>query len=411
MATIAAYTSPALGHVLPFAGVLLELQRRGHRIRMRTLASQVRRMRELGFDADAVDPSVAAVEFEDWRARRVLDAYRRMCDTFVERGRREGPDLHALITQSQPDLLLTDVNTWGAAAVAEQSGLPWVAFATYPPAVRARGCPPYGPGLPPATGAAGRLRDAFIRRAVYEPAMATTTPLLNALRAEVAGLGPIESYDAMVRRAPLTLVTTAEPLEYRHDDWAPRLQLVGPTSWEPPATAPPWLAGLESPLVLVTTAADFQGDTDIVRTALAALADEPVTVVATMAHGARLGMPIPRNARVERFVPHGLVLARASVAITHGGLGVTQLALARGVPVVAVPWGRDQLEVAARVEHAGAGVRVARSRLTPERLRDAVRAASGMRAGVEAVAAGFAAAGGASRAADLIEERLPAGAT
>ena len=410
MATIAAYTSPALGHVLPFAGVLLALQRRGHRIRMRTLSSEVGRMRDLGFDADAIDASVEAVEFDDWRARSVLDTYRRMCETFCERGRHEAPDLRSLIEHAQPDLLLTDVNTWGAAAVAERSGLPWVSLATYPPAMRSRGCPPYGPGLLPATGPAGRLRDAVIGRAIYDPAMRTSTPMLNAMRAEVAGLPPVDSYDAMVRRAPVTLVTTAEPLEYRHDDWAPQLRLVGPTAWEPPDAAPDWLEDVERPIVLVATATDYQGDTDIVRAALLALADEPVTVVATMAHGARLGIPVPANARIERFVPHSLLLERASVAITHGGLGVTQKALAHGVPVVAVPYGRDQLEVAARVQHAGAGVRLHRARLTPERLRDAVRRARGMRSGVEAVAAGLAAAGGAERAATLIEERLHANA-
>lgn len=408
MATIAAYTSPALGHVLPFAGVLLELQRRGHRIRLRTLSSQVPGMRDLGFDADAVEAGVEAVEFDDWRARRMLDTYRRMCETFCERGRLEAPDMRGLIESAQPDLLLTDVNTWGAAAVAERSGLPWVSLATYPPALRSRGCPPYGPGLPPATGPAGRIRDAIVFRTLYDPAMATTTPMLNAMRAEVAGLPPVASYDAMVRRAPLTVVTTAEPLEYRHDDWAPRLQLVGPTSWEPPVAAPDWLADTEGPIVLVATATDYQGDTDIVRAALVAFAEEPVTVVATMAHAARLGMAVPRNARIERFVPHSLLLERATVAITHGGLGVTQRALAHRVPVVAVPYGRDQLEIAARVEHARAGVRLPRERLTPERLRDAVRRASGMRAGVESVAAGFEAAGGAARAASLIEEHLPA---
>lgn len=318
--------------------------------------------------------------------------------------------MRALIQQSQPDLLLTDVNTWGAAAVAESTGMPWVSLATYPPAMRSRGCPPYGPGLAPANGPAGRLRDALIDRLVYRPAMRAATPMLNALRTEVAALPAIDSYDAMVRRAPLTLVTTAEPLEYRHDDWAPRLQLVGPTSWEPPAPAPAWLTRLDRPVVLVATATDYQGDTDIVRVALEALADEPVAVIATMAHGARLGVALPRNARVERFVPHSLLLERAAVAITHGGLCVTQKALAHGVPVVAVPYGRDQMEVAARVQHAGAGVRLSRSQLTPARLRDAVGRARGMQAGVEAVAAGLAAAGRAPRAADLIEQQLSASA-
>lgn len=406
MATIAAYTSPSLGHVLPFAGVLLELQRRGHRIRLRTLSTEVGRMRNLGFDADAVSPSVEAVELDDWRRRSLRDMFSANCAVFCERGRREAPDVRALIAQSQPDLLLTDVNTWGAAAVAERTGLPWVSLATYTPALRSPGCPPYGPGLPPDQRVFGRFRDAMVNRAVFEPAMRAVTPMLNAMRAEVAGLPPVDSYDAMVRRAPLTLITTAPPLEYSHEGWAPRVQLVGPTSWEPPATAPAWLDDAAHPFVLVTTSADYQGDTDIVRNALAAMADQPVTVVATMPHGARLGMPVPRNARVERFVPHSLLLVRAAVAITHGGLGVTQKAITHGVPVVAIPYGRDQMEVAARVEHAGVGVRLQPTRLTPERVRAAVRKARGMRERVAAVAAGLEAAGGAARAATLIEQQL-----
>ena len=66
--------------------------------------------------------------------------------------------------------------------------------------------------------------------------------------------------------------------------------------------------------------------------------------------------PAPANARVERFVPHGAVLDRAVCAVTHGGMGATQKALARAVPVCAVPFGRDQLEVARRVEVAEAGL-------------------------------------------------------
>lgn len=37
--------------------------------------------------------------------------------------------------------------------------------------------------------------------------------------------------------------------------------------------------------------------------------------------------------------------------ISHGGTGTTQKALAAGVPVCAVPFMRDQFEVARRVEH------------------------------------------------------------
>ena len=89
--------------------------------------------------------------------------------------------------------------------------------------------------------------------------------------------------------------------------------------------------------------------------------------------------------------------------VCHGGQGITQKALAAGVPVVAVPFGRDQLEVARRVEVAGAGIRLPAPKLRADRLRAAVQQAIGMREGAKRVADGFAVAGGAVAAADALE--------
>jgi len=105
-------------------------------------------------------------------------------------------------------------------------------------------------------------------------------------------------------------------------------------------------------------------------------------------------------------VPHAPLVARAAVAVTHGGMGATQKALAGGIPVCVVPYGRDQLETAARVVHADAGTRLAPKKLTPAALREAVRAAAGKRAGAAACADGFRAAGGARAAADALLAQL-----
>ena len=88
------------------------------------------------------------------------------------------------------------------------------------------------------------------------------------------------------------------------------------------------------------------------------------------------------------------MLQRAVRAITHGGMGATQKALAHGVSVCTVPFGRDQLEVARRVETAQAGTRLHAKRLRPARLRTKTREAIILAAGARRVAAGFAAAGG-----------------
>ena len=51
---ILAYTSPARGHLFPVTPILDELQRRGHDVALRTLASQVESQRARGFDADSL---------------------------------------------------------------------------------------------------------------------------------------------------------------------------------------------------------------------------------------------------------------------------------------------------------------------------------------------------------------------
>jgi UDP:flavonoid glycosyltransferase YjiC (YdhE family) len=68
--------------------------------------------------------------------------------------------------------------------------------------------------------------------------------------------------------------------------------------------------------------------------------------------------------------------------------------------VCAVPFGRDQFEVARRVEHAGAGTRLPAKRLSHERLREAVTRAMRCHDGARRIAAAYRTAGGAARAAD-----------
>jgi UDP:flavonoid glycosyltransferase YjiC (YdhE family) len=84
-------------------------------------------------------------------------------------------------------------------------------------------------------------------------------------------------------------------------------------------------------------------------------------------------------------------------------MGITQKALAAGVPVCVVPFGRDQLEVAGHVKAAGAGEVVQRFRLSPSRLRKAIRAASDRRPQAQQLAAALLGAGGPTAAADRLE--------
>ncbi|MHB1046906.1 MAG: glycosyltransferase [Thermoanaerobaculia bacterium] len=400
MSRILVYTSPARGHLYPLVPTLEELRRRGHGLAVRTLASEVGRVRALGIAAEAIDPAIEALVHEDWKAASAPAALLAGCRTFVARGRHEVADLRRAIEGERPEVLFTDVNCWGAAAAAEVSGLPWATFAPYFLPVRAPGVPPWGLGLAPARGVAGRLRDALLWP-VVDRLYDRVLPALNELRAS-AGAPPLRHVSDFAARAPLVVSYTAEPFEYPRA-WPANVRLVGPGIWEPREESEPPRSGDGRPLVLVTCSTEFQNDGRLVAAALAGLAGEPVRVVVTTASLDPRSFEAPANAVVERFLPHGPLLREAACVVCHGGMGITQKALAAGVPVCVVPFGRDQLEVARHVEEAGAGTRLLPGRLDPERLRAAVRTAMSRADGAGRLAEAFRRAGGAAAAADALE--------
>lgn len=406
MATILAYTSPALGHFLPISALCAELARRGHAIHLRTLSSAVDMGQRFGFATDSIDPQIERIELDDWQASNPIAALKKSAAVFSRRAECEVADLAEAVARTRPDALIIDVNCWGAQSAADAGTIPWACFSPYTPLLRSPGVPPFGLGLTPMRGAPGRLRDAVVRAAVVGRLENIMLSPINAIRAQV-GAAPAGSLDEHLRRAPLMLIASGKPFQYAETDWGPAVEMIGPCVLDPgPATVPAWLEAIERPIVLVTTSSEKQADANLVQTAIAALADEPVHVIATMpAETSELIAAAP-NATVCRLVPHGMVLDRAVCAVTHGGMGATQKALARGVPVCVVPYGRDQLEVARRAEVAGCGTRLPARKLSPGRLRSKIREAMAMREGAQRVAAGFAATGGTPRGADLVEQRV-----
>ena len=75
---------------------------------------------------------------------------------------------------------------------------------------------------------------------------------------------------------------------------------------------------------------------------------------------------------VSGFVPHSQVLNNAALVVSHAGHGIVMKSLYHGVPMVLVPWARDQFGVAARAEALGVAVVVPREDCSDQRLGTAV---------------------------------------
>jgi len=400
---VLAYTSPARGHLYPIVPIMAALSERGHRASVCTLAGELASVQALGIAGLAIDPVVERNQLRDWRERSPLRANLSVMRTFLERARDDAPDLASAIAREDPDVLLVDINSWGAAIVAEASGRPWAMYSPYLLPLPSRDAPPFGPGWSLPSGHLGALRDTIVRAIGNRAVDRLVMPSINALRTQ-HGLPALAHFVEMFARPHVMLALTAEGFEYPHSDWPANVRMVGPVNWAPPTPAPPWLTDVRDPLVLVTCSTEHQCDKRLIHVALRALPAAGMSVVASTAAHDPQQFAAPPGSRVERFVSHEAILERAACVVCHGGMGITQKALAAGVPAVVVPFGRDQAETASRVEHAGAGARLSPRRLSVERLVDAVRTAISRRAGAQRVSRLYAEAGGAAAAADAIEE-------
>jgi MGT family glycosyltransferase len=396
------YVDAVPGRLYPLVATLLELTKRGHQVVVMAGIDDVERLRSAGLDARSLAPQIARFAPDDWKARTRFGALMSGLRQFGQRAPAQAADLAAAIRAEDPDVLFIDEGSWGAAAAAEASGLPWAFSIVSAVPLTSRDAPPFGLGLRPRHDRMGILRDRVARRLTLGTLERVVAGQVNGLRADL-GVPPFTTLDASYLAASVVLSYTAEPFEYPRTDWPSKVHLVGPGLWEPAADPPAWLADTDRPLILVTCSTLFQNDRMLADTACQAFAGQPLDVVVTTGEIDPASFDAPANVRVEAYVPHAPVLDRAVCVVCHAGMGITQKALAHGVPVVAIPFGRDQPEVARRVEVARAGVRLPARQLTAERLRAAVTEARQFTPGAQRIAESFAAAGGTAVAADVLE--------
>jgi zeaxanthin glucosyltransferase len=137
-------------------------------------------------------------------------------------------------------------------------------------------------------------------------------------------------------------------------------------------------------------------------TALGSMAGE-VQVVVNAAPDA-VAEP-PPNALVARRIPMLALMPRLDAVVCQSGQSTVNEALAAGVPLVVAPVRLGELVTAEQVTKAGVGIAVSRSEASAAELGAAVTAVldePGYRARARAMAREFAAAGGASAAADRL---------
>ena len=103
----------------------------------------------------------------------------------------------------------------------------------------------------------------------------------------------------------------------------------------------------------------YQESKEIFRTIIEAIAARPdwQMILSVGRHFSAEFPAVPPNVLVVNWAPQLEILKRASIMITHGGLGTVKECILFGVPMIVFPMSRNQPMSGARVVYHGLGVR------------------------------------------------------
>lgn len=312
-----------------------------------------------------------------------------MFDTFGRYvfGPTWGDDLLELTDRERPDRLLVDGMLWDAAAAAERTKLP--------------------------TALLWHSLFATMIESPFADFFQAQFGERHAARRDAFGLLPLDHVVDQLRSPRWLLAFTYAPLDRPLAGCWPNLHYVGAPMPDGAADVPPVeLPDGDDPLVVVAFSTSDMGQRPVVQRVVEALSTMPVRTLVTLGPAlAPADLDLPANATAVPFVRHDDVLPRATAIVSHVGHGTLAAAVRNGVPIIAMPMGRDQHINAATVEALGIG-RIVEQNAEPDAIAEAVTrliADDDVRAASRSLAAQVASHQGVDRAAELVAGPVPGG--
>ena len=384
-------STPAQGHIAPLLPIARRLVDEGHEVVLFTtehyrdrVTSTGAQFVPFGADYDAHDLMVANPEREAASKRRIGGLKNDLRRIFIGPVLGQFAGLSDILRGFAADVIVFDSMFLGALPLGlapRTQGRGLVSIGVSPLATTSRDTAPFGVALQPGSGAAYRLRNAALNWTTEHIVLRDIGQFARRRLAET-GSPPFSGYfvDVPPKIVDAYLQTTVAGFEYPRRDLPATIRFVGPIL-APPSSGferPAWWGELDNarPVVHVTQGTLDNADLRrLLEPTIEALAGDDLLVVATTGgpDPGPLRSGLPANARLERFIPHDVLLPHVDVMVTNGGYGGVQQALANGVPLVVAGDSEDKPEVAARVRWSGTGIDLRTGRPTPDKLAAAVR--------------------------------------
>jgi UDP:flavonoid glycosyltransferase YjiC (YdhE family) len=347
---VAAFGDP--GHVFPAISLGRALADRGHEVMVETWEERREAVEGAGLGFTAA---------EEYRMFPPPDPNSADGDHAAEAARALLP----LLEEMRPHVAVSDILTLAPSLAAEKAGVPLATLIPHIYPVVEPGLPFFAIGLRAPRTPVGRGIWRGGQRAL-NVGLEHGRRDLNQQRARL-GLAPVERFHGGIS-PDLAMVATFPQLEYPRR-WPAGVEVTGPMTFELPHPDIELPAG-DAPLVLVAPSTAHDSGNHLVRTALKALAEEPVRIVATTNRVVpQSPIEVPANAILVDWLSYSQLMPAASLVISHGGHGTVARALGAGTPVLTCPIIGDMSETAMRVAWAKVGLSVPWRLCRPRPLR------------------------------------------
>jgi MGT family glycosyltransferase len=376
---------PVTGHVNPGLPIARELVRRGHDVRWYSTPRFKRAIENVGARWVPLRNAMPVDEenFDMWPGRPAKGGIAQLRfdvkNFFIEYIRGALADLETELRREPADVIVGDNASAVVEAVHHKLGIPWAVYGMSVLSTSSRDTAPFGLALPPSSSALGRLRNKalywLVDRVIFREANAHNEQLRRDL-----GLPPLRrSIFDFAKDADLYLQSGVPSFDYPRTDLPANVHYLGAPIPDPPHgwTPPSWWGQVFGKRVVLVTQGTINNDFDqLIRPAIRALAEQNVLVIVTTGskNAEDVGIdPLPSNVRVQRFIPYAHLIPHVDVLLTNGGYGSIQIALAHGVPVVAIGKTEDKAEIANRVNWSGVGIGLKELTASEAQIRDAVQ--------------------------------------
>ena len=286
-------------------------------------------------------------------------------------------ELKNVLARFPADVLICDTFMVAGNWVTELGGPPSVRLSVLPLSLPGKDIAPFGLGLLPGKSMLSKMRNNLLNLVFEKLLFKDVQTHVNRIRTQIGLPAFDKSFFIKGYEIPSLVLHTSTPsFEYFRHNMPDNFRYIGPilTAANAEYKMPDWWSEIDQnlPVILLNQGTVAKNPNDLIRPAIAALKDEPVIVLIVP------GIPgeikeLPKNMYVEAYIPFGNILPHIDIMISNGGMGGTQNALAHGIPVIIAGATEDKMEVAARVESAGAGINLRQQNPTAADIKNAVQ--------------------------------------